>query len=143
MPEVTTYVDQVPPSSNTNTGVGGRGHPKGISRTKKEWEGIFQVMLMQARVPRRLDRIHVKPRLQFRTKNRRDADNFYFAVGKPLGDALVKGGWLVDDDYTRYEMERVEIEVGITELPPLAKGRTTLLITYETQPRPWTPPSVS
>lgn len=137
MPSVTVYVDQVPPSSNENTGVGGRGNPKGVSRTKKAWEGIFQMLLMQAKVPRRVDRIHVKPQLKFRTKHRRDADNFYFAVGKPLGDALVKGGWLVDDDYTRYEMERVEIEVGVTDLPPLAKGRTVLIVTYETQPRPY------
>lgn len=132
MPSTTVYVDQTPPSSNTNLGVGGRGNPKGVSRTKKTWEGIFQVMLMQARVPRRVEHIHVTPRLKFKTANRRDADNFYFAIGKPLGDALVKGGWLIDDDFTRYEIERVKIETGVIHLPPLSKGRTILEVTWRT-----------
>lgn len=128
---VTVYYDDIPPSSNTNSGVGGRGDPRGIARTKRQWEGIFQALLMGAKVPRRRTKIKVVPRLQFRTKHRRDADNFYFAVSKPLGDALSKGGWLVDDDFERYECERPLIEVGVTDLPRLAKSRLVLEVTYE------------
>lgn len=139
MPTVTVHHNAIPPSSNTNTGVGGRGKPQAIGRIKGEWQGIFAVMLMEAKIPRRCTKVRVKAKLEFRTKHRRDADNFYFPVAKPLGDALTKGGWLVDDDYTRYEFERVEIEVGVTDLPPLAQGRTTLEIDYDTHVQPMKP----
>jgi hypothetical protein len=75
--------DETPPSSNTNKGVGGRGHPKSVARTKGRWEGIFQMMLMERRVPRRLAKVNVTAELQFVHARRRDADNFYFAIAKP------------------------------------------------------------
>lgn len=131
MPEVTVYVDEAPPSSNKNNGVGGRGHPASIARTKREWEGKFAMLLLAAGVPRGLREVRVTPTLQFRTRNQRDSDNFYFAVSKPLGDALVKGGWLADDTPAYYACERPRIEIGVTDLPPLAKGRTVLAISYE------------
>lgn len=130
--QVRTYVDQTPPSSNTNTGVGGRGKPQAIARTKKEWQGLCAVMLMAAKVPRKLSYVKVKPTLQFKRNGKApDADNFYFAISKPLGDALQLGGWLVDDDPAHYACERPEIEMGVTDLPPLVKGRLTLNIEYE------------
>lgn len=131
MPTATCFVDETPPSSNTNTGVGGRGNPKGIARTKGKWEGMFAVMLLTAKLPRNLSRVRVRPRLEFKTPNRRDSDNFYFAISKPLGDALTKGGWLPDDTPEFYACERPEIEVGVKTLPPMAKGRLTLDIEYE------------
>lgn len=131
MNRTSTYVDETPPSSNTNTGVGGRGNPKGIARTKGTWEGKFAFMLLAAKLPRGLSLVRVTPRLEFRTPNRRDADNFYFAISKPLGDALTKGGWLPDDTPDHYACERPRIETGVTTLPPLAKGRLTLDIEYE------------
>lgn len=131
MPTATCFVDETPPSSNTNTGVGGRGNPKGISRTKGKWEGIFAMLLMAERVPRHLTRVRVYPELRFKTKNRRDADNFYFAVSKPLGDAMVKGGWLPDDTPEFYACERPEIVVGYTDLKPLSKGLLVLKLEYE------------
>lgn len=129
---VTAYIDETPPSANTNTGVGGRGKPQAIARTKGEWEGKFAAALLAARVPRRLSYVRVTPELKFKRKGRApDSDNFHFPISKPLGDCLVKGGWLFDDNPDHYACERPRIEMGVTDLPPLAKGRTTLHITYE------------
>lgn len=139
MPTIEVFHNDVPPSSNTNTGVGGRGDPHAIARTKGEWEGIFGFLLLSARMPRRCHRVTVKVRLEFRTRNRRDSDNFYFPIAKPLGDALTGAGWLEDDDFSRYRCERPEIVVGVADLPPRVRGRTTLEVTYETQPVPMVP----
>lgn len=130
--KVTTTIvhDVVPPSSNTNTGVGGRGHPAAIGRTKSEWEGTFAFLLIAARIPRNLASVKVTPRLRFRTANKRDGDNFYFPISKPLGDALTKGGWLPDDTPDHYHMERVVIEVGCKDLKPHVKGEMILEVEY-------------
>lgn len=123
--------DEIPPSSNQNNGVGGRGDWRGIARTKGKWEGIFAMLLLSGRVPRGLEFVSVVPELQFKTKHRRDADNWYFAVSKPLGDAMVRGGWLSDDTPDRYQMERVRIFTGVEGLPPLVKkGRMILRLDY-------------
>lgn len=139
MQTITVFHNAVPPSSNTNTGVGGRGDPHAIARTKGTWQGIFGMLLLAGRLPRRCHRITVNVRLEFRTKQRRDSDNFYFPVAKPLGDALTKGGWLEDDDATRYRCERPEIVLGVVNLPFRVAGRTTLEVRYETQPPPMVP----
>jgi hypothetical protein len=124
---ILTY-DDAPPSSNVNTGVGGRGNPHGIARTKGKWEGIYGMLLLAAKVPRGLSVVRVNPQLQFRSKNRRDGDNFYFPISKPLGDCLVRGGWLEDDTPDHYQCERVRIEVGADIR---LKARMTLEIEYE------------
>jgi Holliday junction resolvase RusA-like endonuclease len=128
---VTLVHDEAPPSSNTNSGVGGRGNPHSVARTKGQWEGTFAKLLMMARVPRHLSKVKVIPRLEFRTATRRDGDNFYFAISKPLGDCLTKGGWLEDDTPDHYECERVRVEVGCKDLPKHVKSRMTLELTYE------------
>lgn len=133
MPSVIAYLDEAPPSANTNTGVGGRGKPQAVARTKSEWEGKFAAAVMAARLPRRLTFVRVIPQLQFKRKGKApDSDNFHFPISKPLGDALVKGGWLADDNPDCYACERPRMEMGVTGLPPLAKARTTLEIHYET-----------
>lgn len=131
MPTVVITYDATPPSANTNQGVGGRGNAHGIGRTKSEWEGVFGFLLMQAKVPRRLRSVKVKPKLQFRTNVGRDGDNFYMPISKPLGDILQKGGWLPNDTPEFYNCERVTVETGVTELPKHIKGRTILEIEYE------------
>lgn len=134
MTVVTLTWDETPPSANENKGVGGRGNPATVSRTKKQWEGIFGFLLMQAGVPRNLTSVEVKCKLQFRTKVRRDGDNFMMPVSKPLGDVLVSGGWLPDDTPEHYNMERIRIETG-ADLPARIKGRTVLEVDYSTEVR--------
>lgn len=129
---VLTY-DEVPPSSNRNSGVGGRGHPQSIAQTKRRWQEIFGWLLLQARVPKNLKRVEVDAELQFKDKRRRDSDNFYFAIAKPLGDALVKGGWLSDDTSDLYAFNRVRIcNEPLVDRNTLVKGRLTLVLRYET-----------
>jgi hypothetical protein len=123
--------DGIPPSSNTNKGVGGRGSPYAVARTKKEWEGIFAVLLLQLKVPRGLTWIEVTPTLRFRTKARRDSDNFYFAISKPFGDVCVKMGVIPDDTPEHYGMQRVVIETGCTDLRPGIKGQTILDLAFD------------
>lgn len=122
-------LDQTPPSANTNTGVGGRGNPKGIARTKKQWEQIFGGLLMEAKVPRNLHFLRVTPFLMFRTPNRRDVDNFFFPISKPLGDVLVSGGWIPDDTPEHFECKRPTIIAGVKDLG--AKSRLTLEFEWE------------
>ncbi len=105
-----------PPSANTNTGVGGRGNPHAIGRTKKKWEQVFGALLMEARVPRGLSHVRVTPYLRFRTATRRDGDNFYFPIAKPLGDILKAGGWIPDDTPDHLYVERVRITTGVRGL---------------------------
>lgn len=131
MKQVELTHTQAPPSSNTNTGVGGRGDPRAIARRKGEWEGTFAMLLMVAKVPRNLTRVRAFPRLKFRTKTVRDADNFYFPISKPLGDALKKGGWLPDDGPEFFQCERVEIVVGATDLPKHMKSSMSIRLEYE------------
>ena len=128
---VLTHND-TPPSSNKNAGVGGRGKPQAIARTKGEWQGIFAILLLQAKVPKRLVHVTATARLEFKNKGRRDSDNFIFPVSKPLGDALTKGGWLVDDDSERYHFGGVEVvKSPLVDAPPLVKGRTTVILEVE------------
>lgn len=132
MPTAILTYDDAPKSSNRNTGVGGRGNPHGIAREKGRWEGIFQVLLMKERVPRPLRHVKATAELQFRDKRRRDADNFYFPISKPLGDALVKGGWLEDDNPDYYAFERVRIHPErLEDPPPLVKAKLVIVLEYE------------
>lgn len=107
---------QVPPSANRNTGVGGRGSPHAIARTKKAWGDVFGAMMMEAHIPRGLTRVRVTPWLTFRGPQRRDGDNFYFPIAKPLGDVLKAGGWIPDDTPDHFQVERVRITTGVRGL---------------------------
>lgn len=106
----------VPPSSNSKTGLGGRSHWSVQAKTKGEWEGIFCMLLLAARLPKKLESVRAYPEIHFKTKAKRDGDNYYFPISKPLGDALVKGGWLPDDTPEFYNCERVHVLIG--EEPP-------------------------
>jgi Holliday junction resolvase RusA-like endonuclease len=131
VPTVVLTYPETPASSNTNAGVGGRGHPKAVARTKGRWEGLFAMMLLAEGVPRNLPRVSVTAELKFRDRRRRDADNFFFPISKPLGDALVKGGWLADDTPDYYEFERVRIsEEKLDHHDPRVKGEIKLTLTW-------------
>lgn len=131
VPSVTVYVDETPPSANAKSSVGGRSNHNAQARVKGEWQGRFAVLLIAAKLPKHLSKVTVRPYLEFKRKGKApDADNFYFPISKPLGDALQKGGWLTDDDPEHYACERPRIEMGVDGLPPLAKGRTILEIDY-------------
>ena len=124
------WYNDAPPSSNKNNGVGGRGNPHAIAKTKEKWEQIWGTELMIAMLPRNLRFIHVTPLIEYRTANRRDEDNLYFPVSKPFGDICVKRGHIPDDTPEFYKCEAVVIQVGVTTLPPRVKAVTTLTLDY-------------
>lgn len=127
--------DDVPPNSNSKTGLGStRAHWRTTTKTKKEWTRIFGEVLQASGLPRGLTHVRVQATLYFTTPNtRRDGDNFYFPISKPLGDALAGPGlWLPDDTPEFYAFERVVISREKLDHPnPLVKGRMVLLVSYE------------
>lgn len=85
------------PASLNRVGSRGRSH-WAWTNEKKKWEGLIGIGLMQAKVPRGLMRVEATAILRFPTKRRRDEGNFRTMLEKALGDILVSGGWLPDDD---------------------------------------------
>ena len=51
-------------------------------------------------------------------RKRRDQGNHRFLLEKALGDALVAGGWLDDDDWARYEFGGLQMvyERGVSAM---------------------------
>lgn len=109
MTTVTLYYDEIPKSANSGGG-GARANPYAASREKRMWEGVYFVLFLRAKIPKDLDHITVRPELQFTDPwRRRDADNYYLSISKPLADTLVKGGYIPDDTPDHYSCERVVI----------------------------------
>lgn len=106
-------LDQTPPSLNR---IGARGNPRQFHRRKKGWQQLFEGELMLGSssdvLPRRVDRVTVTGRLEFTTNRRRDEGNYRALLEKALGDALVNGGWLVDDTGDEFRFGELELEGG-------------------------------
>jgi hypothetical protein len=89
-----------PPSLNA----GGSGTNYGVyQNTKQLWQSILTPLIEEAGLPLGLGRVYVEAVVCFPTRARRDQGNFRVYLEKALGDALVEGGWLEDDDWSRYE----------------------------------------
>lgn len=101
-----------PPSINAS-GVGASGSWQRFHRLKKQWEGMFVIALLAAKVPKNLPSITASASLRFKTKRRRDEGNFRALLEKALGDAL-QLGWLEDDtpEYFRFNEVTFEPETG-------------------------------
>jgi len=122
--------DQAPPSSNKNYGIGGRGHPQAIARTKRRWEQIWMAELMRRQVPRGCSYVRATALVEYADRRRRDSDNLYFPISKPLGDSLTKVGIIEDDDPRHYAFERPVISIGVEGLNRITKSRITIMLTY-------------
>lgn len=122
--EATVAYDDVPPSMNS-TASGYKGNWRAGAQTKKRWEGIFATLFLAVRLPRGLTRVEATATLRFPQKRRRDEGNFRMVIEKALGDALVAGGWLADDDASRFSFRQLEFE---DERGP---KRTRVTLTFE------------
>lgn len=71
--------------------------------TKKHWQERLIALLEGAGVPRGLVHVAAEGQVCFPDSRDRDQGNYRFLLEKALGDALVAGGWLEDDDWSRYE----------------------------------------
>lgn len=54
-------------------------------------------------LPTHCEKVLAEGRITFPDRRRRDQGNFRVIIEKALGDALVDGDWIVDDDWDRYE----------------------------------------
>lgn len=122
--------DVLPPSANAGNRRG--RHWASAREIKKQWEGIFMVLLLKAKVPKGLARVHVNVELQFKGNKRGDPDNYYAPISKPLADCLVKCDWIPDDGPDHYSMD-IRAKKGM----PATK--MVLTLTTEVAPPPPAP----
>lgn len=120
---VLTWTD-VPPSMNEKSSGYGANH-HAAARTKKTWEGIAMVMLLQGKVPKDLAWVRVSAVMRFPDKRKRDEGNFRLVIEKALGDALQGGGWLRDDTPDQYRFTQVSFD------PEKGPRQMTLTLDYE------------
>lgn len=97
-------LDAVPPSLNAF----GSGNRWKFITEKKAWQQRLLAQLADCGLPTGLKRIVVEGIITFPDRRRRDQGNYRFMIEKALGDALTQGGWLEDDDWTRYSFGGLE-----------------------------------
>jgi hypothetical protein len=88
-----------PPSMNLL----GSGNQFVYQAHKKAWQEALVERLGAVDLPRPLGRVVAEGEVTFSDRRKRDQGNHRFFLEKALGDALVEGGWLLDDDWARYE----------------------------------------
>lgn len=114
-------IPKVPPSLNAMK-LGSRGAHMKFYRHKKEWEGLFQITLLEVRVPKGLTKVKATASLRFPQKRKRDEGNFRFMLEKALGDVLQSAGHLADDTPDEFNFEALTFEAA-TGTP-----RTTIVL---------------
>lgn len=98
MEPVALDIPLVPPSLNAF----GSGNRWKFITEKRTWQKLLIGALTEAELPTGLDRVVVEGEVTFPDRRKRDQGNYRFMIEKALGDALTEGGWLTDDDWTRY-----------------------------------------
>lgn len=125
--------DEAPKSLNAG-GTGSRAHWSKGYQEKKKWEGLFGMLLLHRKIPRGMTHVTADVLLEFKHRNRRDAENYRSSVSKPLADCLVAGGWLPDDTAEFFEIGAFKIESGVDLGLPLVKSRITISLRPEYEP---------
>ena len=106
-PHITLCYGETPPSLNL---MGTRGSHWIVRREKQKWQGIFDGLLMEAKIPKHLNAIYATAELTFPTRRRRDEGNFRWMLEKALGDSLVVGGYLLDDDPDHFRFGKLTFD---------------------------------
>lgn len=99
-----------PASFNVWSGTGAAG-TQAYKGVKDIWQRILTTLLERSELPRGCERIVVEGEVTFPATADRDQGNFRVIVEKALGDALQQGGWLPNDDWTRYEFGNLTMRV--------------------------------
>lgn len=124
---VVLVYDDTPGSANTKRGQ----HWTGTRGDKGQWEGIFALLAMKEKLPKRCRFMSIDVELIFTSPNtRRDAENFRQPIVKPLNDALVKGGWIEDDTEDFIVVNRIDISKEKLEV---TKARRALGVKSQTR----------
>lgn len=111
-----------PPSVNSILSGQGSGNAMVYANLKKLWGDLLTARLLETGLPRGLARVVVEGEATFPDRGRRDQGNFRFIVEKALGDALKRGGWLADDDWSSYEFGGF----AYRHVPGVSRTRLTL-----------------
>jgi hypothetical protein len=69
----------------------------------ERWAEALGPLLTQSGLPRGLGKVVAEGEVSFGDEHDRDQGNFRVIVEKALGDALVRGGYLQSDTWSRYE----------------------------------------
>lgn len=112
----------IPPSLN----IVAHAHWRKYARIKKEWQRDIEGLLMAEKLPRPLLIVRAQALITTTNRHGKDEGNFRFFLEKSLGDALVNGGWLLDDtcwpiDY--YRFGRLDFKHG-------ERDSTEIILTY-------------
>lgn len=80
------------------------------SKTKKAWEGLLFVALLEAKAPKPMPPLEATALLVVPTRHRRDEGNFRMVLEKSLGDVLHQMGYIPDDTPEWYRFAGLEFE---------------------------------
>jgi hypothetical protein len=75
---------------------------------KQQWSRVLLPLLEASGLPKGLRRVVVEGEVSFPDRAKRDQGNYRVLLEKVLGDVLVDGGWLDDDDWDRYEFGNLQ-----------------------------------
>lgn len=115
-----------PPSFNV---VAGRD-PNVYRSIIDSWTEALEPLLATSGLPTGLGRVTVEGEVSFGDGRRRDQGNSRMLIEKALGDALVHGGFIPDDDWSRYEFG------GLQRRDEPGVSRTRLLLFPSLEPEP-------
>lgn len=95
--------------------------------TNDLWQEMYVDRLGGLEIPRPCSFIEVAGRISFpsHAKGSRDEINYMYPIAKFLGDALQRGGWLVDDDWASFRFRELDL-AGVTP----GVQRLELMISY-------------
>ena len=82
-----------------------------LAGSKQAWQAILLDLLRGSDLPTGLERVLVEGEVTFPTAAKRDQGNFRVIIEKAMGDALQQGGYLPDDDWSRYEFGNLQRRV--------------------------------
>lgn len=112
-----------PESFNVFASGQGSGNAMIYARAKEKFQEILTLELIASGLPRGLGRVYAEGEVTFPEESEnRDQGNFRMIPEKALGDALVAGGWLVRDNWARYEFG------GLTERVQAGESATRIVL---------------
>lgn len=91
-----------PPSMNIQMQASGRKARFAYQNVKDAWQEQLYRLLSASGLPRGLDAVLAEGQMCFPDRRRRDQGNFRYMLEKALGDALVEGDYIADDDWQHY-----------------------------------------
>lgn len=92
-------VPACPPSLNQ---IASKGSHWKYTAAKKEWHELLRPRI-EAGGLHPCSHVFAEGEVTFPDRRKRDQGNFRMLLEKALGDVLVAGGWLPDDDWDHYE----------------------------------------